>query len=76
MASGLIDRAVLMDAPRLRRLESLRLSLPTEVRLELGEHAQHVQERLARGRRSADRLLGRLERDAFGPRSRTTTSTM
>jgi hypothetical protein len=35
----------------------LKLALPAQVRLELGEHAQHVQQALAGGRAGVDPLL-------------------
>jgi hypothetical protein len=57
--------AARVDAGALRLGDALRLPLTPEVRLELGENAQHVEERLARRSSCINRLLGRLERDAL-----------
>ena len=57
--------AALIDFRLLRLLNALGLPLAAQVRLELGEDAQHVEERLARRRARGDWLLGRLERDAL-----------
>lgn len=49
-------------APWLRRC--LKLALTPEVGFEFSEHAQHIQESLARRTSGVDGLLGRLEGDA------------
>ena len=51
--------------PPLRLLDALGLPLAAQVRLELGEDAQHVEEGLAGRRARVDWLLGRLQRDAL-----------
>src|SRR5262249_598659 len=53
--------AALVNALRFGRLDALHLSLAPEVRFELGEDAQHVQERLAGRRAGVDGLLCRLQ---------------
>src|SRR5712672_4652103 len=53
-----------IDAVRLRPGDAFQLALFPEVGLELGEHPQHVEEALPRGRAGVDRLLGGLQGDA------------
>src|SRR5262252_7101075 len=53
-----------VDAIGHRHCDALHLPFAPDVRLELGEHAQHVEEGLARGRAGIDRLLGRLQGEA------------
>jgi hypothetical protein len=55
--------AALVDAARLRSADPLQLPLAPQIGLKLGEHAEHVEERLARRSAGVDRLLGRLQRD-------------
>lgn len=55
-----IDRTrTLVDSGRFRLGDAFRLALAPQVRLELGEHAQHIEEGFAGGGRRVDRLLGR-----------------
>ena len=63
-----IDRgfAALVDALGFGGLDPFELPLPAQIGLELGEHAEHVEECLAGSRAGIDRLLGRFEGDAFG----------
>lgn len=58
---GGIDRglAPLIDAAPLGRGDPFELALATQSGLELGEHPEHIQERLAGGVGGIDRLLGR-----------------
>ena len=65
---GHINRrlAALVNAFCLRLGDALELTLPAEVRLELGEHAEHVEERFAGCVARVDRLLGGFERNALG----------
>jgi hypothetical protein len=53
--------AGLVDPSRLRLGDAFELTLAAQVGLELGEHAQHVEEALSGGGAGVDRLLGRLE---------------
>jgi hypothetical protein len=46
--------------------DAFQLTLAAQIRLEFGEHAQHVQKALAGSRTGIDRLLRRLERRALG----------
>jgi hypothetical protein len=50
--------------------DALQLPLAAKVGLELGEHAEHVQEAFAGGRAGVDRLLRGLQ-DRRRPRART-----
>ena len=61
-------RTALVDTLRLRSRNPFHLTLATQVGLELGEHAQHVEKRLPGGSRRIYRLFGRLERRALGPK--------
>ena len=63
-----IDRrlAALVDAARLGGADAFELSLAAQIGLEFGEHAEHVEERLAGRGAGVDRLLGRLQRDTAG----------
>ena len=63
-----VDRrlAALVDAARLRGGDPFELPLAAQIGLEFGEHAEHVEERLAGSSAGVDRLLGRLQRDALG----------
>ena len=58
--------AALVNAARFRGTDPLQLPLAAQIGLEFGEHAEHVEERLARGSAGVDRLLGRLQRDGLG----------
>src|SRR5689334_12434735 len=64
-----IDRRLptTVDAGRLRLGDALQLSFAPQVRLELREHAEHVEERLPGRGTGIDGLLGRLQRHALGP---------
>ena len=53
-------------SPRGANHRSLKLAFFAQVGLELGEHAQHVEEALARRGAGVDRLLSRLEGRALG----------
>jgi hypothetical protein len=55
-------RAALVDAGGLGLGDPFELALAPEVRLELSEHAEHVEEAFAGGRAGVDRLLGCLKR--------------
>ncbi len=46
--------------------DTLKLALAAQAGLELGEHAEHVEECLASGGRGVHRLLGRLQRHPLG----------
>jgi hypothetical protein len=61
------SRPALVHAGGLGFSDPLQLALAAEVRLELGEHAQHVEEALAGGGAGVDRLFGHLKLDATGP---------
>ena len=65
---GSIDRrlAALVDTARLGGADPLELSLAAQIGLEFGEHAEHVEERLAGCGAGIDRLLGRFQRDTAG----------
>ena len=54
----------LIDAACLRCSNSLGLAFLSKIGLELGEHPQHVEERLTSSGAGVDRLLGRAERNA------------
>jgi hypothetical protein len=49
----------LIDAGRLCLRDTLELTFTSQVGLELGEHAKHIEEALAGGGAGVDRLLGR-----------------
>ena len=57
--------AALVDAALLGSSDPFHLALAPQVRLELREHAEHVEEGFARGRAGVDRLLGSLEVSAL-----------
>ena len=63
-----VDRrlAALVDAARLGGGDPFELPLAAQIGLEFGEHAEHVEERLAGGSAGVDRLLGCLQRDTPG----------
>jgi hypothetical protein len=61
----------LVDAGCLRLGDALKLALAAKVGLELGEHAEHVEEALAGGSAGVDGLLGLLEAGALGTHART-----
>jgi hypothetical protein len=63
--------AIVLDARRLRLGDAFDPPLAANVGLELGEHAQHVEEALAGRRTGIDRLLGGLQDRTAGRTVRT-----
>src|SRR6185295_4575313 len=60
-----VDRwlAALVNAAGLGSADAFKLSLAAQVGLKFGEHAEHVEERLAGRGAGVNRLLSRLQRD-------------